>query len=292
MKSPNFRIKAVLAGFCLLALLYAGYSQEARPPEANKNNDLVLVNVTVTDPLNRIVEGLQKEHFRLFVNKTAQAISYFAHREVPVSIAIACDLSDETESTRKQSDAAVARFLRSANPNDEFFLVLFNDKASLIKSLSYPSAVSDNESYINKVADLSVLHQGITVGLQMLKKDCEKKALAVITAESKAVIDAIYTAQEVAKQSGLQVYTIQKHGWEMDNTQPFGRTYVVNEVQEVGYYLDLIYSELRNQYVLGYLPSGRRGPDSERKISVKLDPPKNYPKLTARVARDNYSPQQ
>ncbi len=292
MKSPNFRIKTALAGLCLFALLYAGYSQEARLPGVEKNKDLILVNVTVTDPLNRIVEGLQKEHFRLYENKTAQAISYFAHREVPVSMAIACDLSDEAEPTRKQTGDAVARFLRSANPNDEFFLVLFNDKASLIKTLRYPSGVAFNESYINKVADLSVLHQGIMVGLEMVKKDREKKALAVITAESKVVIDAIFTARDVAKQPGLQVYTIQKHGSEMDLTQTFGRTYVVNDVQEVGYYLDLIYAELRNQYVLGYLPLVKRGPDSERKISVKLDPPKNYPKLTARVVRDNYSPQQ
>ena len=290
MRFTIFRIEVAIVGLCVSALLSEGNSQEVRPPEPDKSRDVVLVNVTVTDPVNRIVEGLQKNHFRLYENKTAKVITYFAHQEIPLSFAIVCDLSEAAETTRKETDVAIRSFLQSANSSDEFFLVLFNDKSALVKSISYQRSATEKVGYFNQIAGLSALDQAVLVGLKMVKNDCDKKALVVVTAASKMEIDMAYRTWQLEKQPRLQVYTIQKHGWEMETVKPYGRTFVVDDIDDVGYYLNLAYVELRNQYVLGYSPSNKKGPAVAPKISVKLNPPQGFPKLTARIANDYSTP--
>jgi Ca-activated chloride channel homolog len=92
---------------------------------------LVLVNVTVTDPYDRCVTGLEKENFRVFEDGTQQEIVNFSSEDVPISIGVIFDMSGSMSDKLEKARQAAVQFLRAANPRDEFFLVSFNDYARL-----------------------------------------------------------------------------------------------------------------------------------------------------------------
>ena len=93
---------------------------------------LVQINVTVTDPLNRFVTGLEKEHFRLFEDKIEQKILDFSSEDAPLSIGLVFDTSGSMGPKLQKSRQAAVQFFKTANPEDEFFLVEFNDRPELV----------------------------------------------------------------------------------------------------------------------------------------------------------------
>lgn len=84
---------------------------------------LVLVNVTVTDPYDRLVTGLGKENFRVFEDGTQQEIANFSTEDVPISIGLIFDMSGSMSDKLEKARQAAVQFLKTANPRDEFFLV-------------------------------------------------------------------------------------------------------------------------------------------------------------------------
>jgi VWFA-related protein len=105
---------------------------EQRSGNIRVDTALVQINVTVTDPLNRFVTGLEKEHFRLFEDKIEQTIRNFSSEEAPLSIGLVFDTSGSMGPKLQKSRQAAAQFFKTANPEDEFFLVEFNDRPELV----------------------------------------------------------------------------------------------------------------------------------------------------------------
>src|ERR1041384_3989416 len=107
-------------------------------PKANIRVDstLVLIPVTVTDPLNRFVTGLDKENFKVFEDKKEQEISQFSSEDAPLSIGVIFDCSGSMGSKLEKSRQAVAQFFKTANPEDEFFLIQFGDSAELVQGFT------------------------------------------------------------------------------------------------------------------------------------------------------------
>ncbi len=84
--------------------------------------DMVLVPVTITDPLNRLVTGLDRENFNLFEGKDRQEIKTFSSEDAPVSIGVIFDMSGSMSSKIERAREAVVEFFKTANPQDEFFM--------------------------------------------------------------------------------------------------------------------------------------------------------------------------
>ena len=82
--------------------------------------DLVLVSVTITDPMNRLVTGLDKENFSLFEGKDQQEIKHFSSEDAPVSLGVIFDMSGSMASKIERAREAVVEFFKTANPQDEF----------------------------------------------------------------------------------------------------------------------------------------------------------------------------
>src|SRR4051794_5758761 len=67
---------------------------DKQPPSTLKIDvDLVLVNATVTDPLNRYVSGLEAQHFQIWEDKVEQKVEYFSAEDVPISVGVIFDVS-------------------------------------------------------------------------------------------------------------------------------------------------------------------------------------------------------
>src|SRR5205085_12578779 len=106
--------------------------------------DLVLVNVTVTDPMNRLVTGLDKENFQLFEGAKNEEIKHFASEDAPISLGVIFDMSGSMSDKIEKAREAVVEFFKTANPQDEFFLIAFSDRPELLSD--FTRSVEDIQS--------------------------------------------------------------------------------------------------------------------------------------------------
>src|SRR5262249_30133633 len=100
-----------------------GDSVRTHAPMITKKVDLVLVPVTVTDPMNRLVTGLDKENFAVYEGKEQQDVRHFSSEDAPISLGVIFDMSGSMSSKIERAREAVTEFFKTANPQDEFFMI-------------------------------------------------------------------------------------------------------------------------------------------------------------------------
>ena len=288
-----------------LCLAWSGAAQDPKSqPKAifRVGVETVFVKVSVTDPLNRYVTGLEQEHFRIYEDKVEQTLSHFSQQSAPISAGIIFDVSGSMKDNFNIQSAknAIMRFLQAGNPEDEYFLVTFNQTTTLVQGFTRQSSVIQNEVALKQPGGRTALYDAVYMGLDQIKGGKnEKKALILITdGEDNS---SRYTAAEVrefAKECDVQIYAIGEEGKlgygraEIQNIVGItgGRPFFPNNFNELDYYIDLIHAELRNQYVLGYVPTNKIHDGKWRKIRVRLDPPAGLPKLIVKAKEGYYAP--
>ena len=284
----------------------------AKPGDKNPMRvdvDLALVNVTVTDPYNRLVTGLEAENFRIFEDNLEQEITHFSSEDVPVSIGVVLDLSGSMTNKIDKSRMAALQFFKTANPQDEYFVVSFNEHAEL--SSPFTSSVEDIETRLmftaakGRTALLDAIYLGLS---QMRGARNQKKAVLVISDGGDN--HSRYSEHDIrsfVKEADTQIYAIGLYDPAGARATPEevngpallneltemsgGRTFAVSNLNDLPDIAIKIGMELRNQYVLGYRPSNRARDGKWRKIKVKLRPPKGLPPLNVYAKSGYYSPQ-
>ncbi len=266
--------------------------------------DLTLVGVSVTDPMGRLVTGLEQSDFRVFEDGEEQEIVRFISEDVPVSIGVIFDMSGSMSDKIEKSRKAAVQFFRTANPQDEFFLVDFNDRAQLDSAFTTRVDQLQDRLLYTAARGLTALYDGVYLGLsQMHTGHNTKKALLIISDGGDN--HSRYTETEIRKfvrEADVQIYAIglfepdggptpeERGGPALlhDLTQMTGgRLFVVRNLSDLPDIATKISMDLRNQYVLGYRPSNHAHDGKWRKIKVKLHPPKGLPPLTV-YARSGY----
>ena len=288
--------------------MFAGISlhgqspQKPAPPIFRVGVETVFVKVSVTDPLNRYVTGLEKEHFKIYEDKVEQTINHFTQESAPVSVGIIFDVSGsmKTNNNIQKAKNAIVRFLESGNPADEYCLITFNERTSLIQSFTHQSTTIRSEMALKQAGGRTAMYDAVYMGLDEIKGGKnEKKALILITdGEDNSSRYSISEVREFAKESDVQIYAIGEQG-ELGYGRGLiqnivsltgGRSFFPNNFNELDYYIDLIHAELRNQYILGYSPTNKAHDGKWRKIQVKLDPPEGLPKLIVHAKEGYYAP--
>ncbi len=267
--------------------------------------EMTLVGATVTDPLGRIVTGLEREDFRIFEDGVEQEVTWFSSQDVPVSIGVIFDMSGSMTDKIDRSRQAAVQFFRTANPQDEFFLVNFNDRARLVSE--FTPSVDDLQSRLSDTSarGLTALYDGVYLGLSQMKgAHNTKKALLILSDGGDN--HSRYSESEVRRyvqEADVQIYAIGLFNSEStpeeragpsllyDLTQMTGgRVFTVSNVNELPDIAAKISLELRNQYVLGYTPSHRDHDGKWRKIKVRLHPPKGLPPLSVFAKTGYFAP--
>jgi Ca-activated chloride channel family protein len=272
------------------------------------NVDMVLVPVTVTDPLNRLVTGLEKEDFQVYENNGEQKIASFACEDAPVSIGIIFDLSGSMTSKLIRAREAILQFIKTANPQDEFFVIGFNDRPELIED--FTSSIEDIEARLamvhagHRTALLDAIYYGIA---KMKDAHHERKALLVVSDGGDN--RSRYTEGEVraaVREADVEIYSIgvfdpyaptpeERTGpmlLDDISTSTGGRLFRVDDVDEMSDIAEKISTELRNQYVIGYKPTDLARDGKWRKVKVKINPPPGLPPLTVYARTGYYAPLQ
>ena len=271
--------------------------------------ELALVNVTVTDSYDRLVTGLEPENFRVFEDNVEQEIVSFSSEDIPISIGVILDLSGSMANKIGRAKEAALQFLKTANPQDEFFLVGFNDHAQLLSP--FTSDVEDLQSHM-----LSVSAKGKTALLdaiylstsQMRVANNGKRALLVISDGGDN--NSRYNEKDikrVVREANTQLYSIgifEQLAYRSRTPEELngptllselteltgGRSFAVENLSNLPDIAAKIGEELRNQYVLGFRPSHKAHDARWRKIKVKLRAPKGLPPLTAYAKTGYYAP--
>jgi Ca-activated chloride channel homolog len=306
---------------CLLVLLTSRLlflGQETENPEsspATKSGqssikvevDLVLVNATVTDPSNRFVTGLEKDHFQLFEDKVEQKITQFSNEDIATSIGLLFDVSSSMgDKIGRAKDAAIA-FLKTSNPEDEFFLLTFADKPSLDEEFTNDVAEIQNRLAYKGAKGSTTLYDAVYLGLEKMKQGHNpKKAILVITdGEDTRSRYSLINVRNAVKESDVQIYAIGiVNSYYSDFSQgrsgraileemteiTGGKAYFPNSVYELEDICTKIAIELKNQYVLGYASTNPAKDGRWRKIKVKLNAPKGLPSLSVRSKTGYFAP--
>src|SRR6516162_7625057 len=185
---------------------------ETNTPRSNIRVDTTLVQipVTVTDPLNRFVTGLEAENFRVFEDKAEQKLVQFSNEDAPLAIGIAFDCSGSMGNKLEKSRQAVTQFFKTANPEDEFFLVEFNDNPTLVSGFTHNTEQIQNKLTFTQSKGKTALLDGIIMSMNEMKKAKNpRKALLVISDGGDN--NSRYTEGEIknrVKEADVQVYAI------------------------------------------------------------------------------------
>jgi Ca-activated chloride channel homolog len=260
------------------------------------NVDVVLVPVTVTDPLTRIVTGLDRQNFRLFDNDKQQEIEYFYTQDAPISVGIIFDNSGSMSQAINDSRQAVIEFMKKSNPEDEFFLITFSNKPVLMGDFTEdPDAIQGKLVY-TMPGGLTALWDAIYLGVNKMRSaKYTKKALLVISdgGENRSRY-TFKEMQRVVRESDVQIYGVAISGsdlspWDMASmSDSTGGRLFEGPASTFADMAEKIASELRNQYVLGYKPKDLTRNGKFHKIRVKLQPPRGLPPLTASAKKSGY----
>ena len=271
--------------------------------------DLALVNVTVTDPHDRLVTGLEPDNFRIFENNIEEEILFFSSEDVPISVGVIFDLSGSMTNKVGKAKEAALQFFKTANPQDEFFLVSFNERAELIST--FTTSVEDLQSSLlsSSPKGRTALLDGIYLGLsEMRTARNAKRALLIISDGGDN--HSRYTQSDIkrlVREANTQLYSVgifDPFGNRARTTEELngptllsevteltgGRAFEVENVNELPDIATKIGAELRNQYVLGYRPSNKSHDSRWRKIKIKLRPPKGLPPLSVYAKTGYYAP--
>jgi Ca-activated chloride channel family protein len=270
--------------------------------------DLVLVPVTITDPMNRLVTGLEKENFELFEGGSKEEIKSFSSEDAPVSLGVIFDSSGSMSSKMDRAKDAVMEFFKTANPQDEFFMITFSDEPEVVND--FTSSVDDIQGKLvftvprKRTALLDAIYMGVT---KMREAKYAKKALLIISDGGDN--HSRYTENEIkalVKEADVMVYAIGIYDryfpTEEERLGPAllgevaeltgGRAFTVENPNDLADVATKIGVELRNQYVLGYRPKLIVRDGKWRKIRVKLLPPKGLPPLRVYARTGYYGPQE
>jgi Ca-activated chloride channel family protein len=281
-------------------ILTAQIKKQPSPPIFKVDVETVFVKVSVTDPLNRYVTGLEKEHFKVYEDNVEQTITHFSQQSAPISAGIIFDVSASMKDNNniRKAKNAISRFLESGNPEDENFLITFNNKTNLAQDFTDQNTSLQNEAAFQKPGGTTALYDAVYMGLDKIKEGKrEKKALIIITdGEDNSSRYSAGEIREFAKELDVQVYAIGEEGtlgsgrFEIQNIVNLtgGRAFFPTNFSELDYYIDLIHAELRSQYVLGYNPTNKSHDGKWRRIKVKLDAPQGLPKLIVK-AKEGYN---
>jgi Ca-activated chloride channel family protein len=270
--------------------------------------NLVLVPLTVTDPLDRLVTGLEKENFFLYENNRLQQLKTFSSEDAPVSIGVVLDLSGSMSNKVIRARDSVLQFMKTANPQDEFFVIGFNDRPELIED--FTNSVDDIEARLATVraGHRTALLDAIYFGLEKMKQaKYERKALLIVSDGGDN--RSRYTEGEgrsSVREAGVQIYSIgifdpyastteERNGPILLNdvsNETGGRLFRVDDVTEMADIATKISAELRNEYVLGYRPDDNKRDGKWRKLKVKLVPPQGLPLLSVHARTGYYAPLQ
>ncbi len=284
---------------------------ETRERPIRVDVELVLVNVSVIDPYNRFVTGLEKEHFQIFEDKKKQNVLHFSNEDVPISIGLLFDASGSMSGKMDKARMAVQQFFRTANPQDEFFLIDFNDRPHHVVDFTRDADLLQSKLSFTEAKGRTALLDAIYLGLNEMRKASHSRKVLLVISDG-GDNHSRYTERDikrVVREADVQIYAVgiyEPYSSRSRTPEELagpsllteiaemtgGRQFPVENLNDLPDIARKIGRELRNLYVVGYAPTNSKRDGKWRKIQVKLTPPRGLPPLHLYNKSGYYAPLQ
>jgi Ca-activated chloride channel homolog len=255
----------------------------------NVNVDVVVLHATAQDRRNSLVSGLDKDDFQVYEDGVLQRIKYFSHEDIPVTVGLVVDNSGSMGPKHPDVVAAALAFARSSNPQDQMFVVDFNEKVTfgLPDSIPFTDQESELEVALSRIADTgeTALYDAVAAALEHLKKgNRDKKVLIVISdGGDNASRHSLSQILAMAGRPDAIIYTIGIFDEQDDDRNPGvlkrlakdtgGEAFFPESSKDIVPICLQIAHDIRNQYTLAYVPTNKKRDGTYRVIQVKASAP-------------------
>lgn len=307
MRRPTFRksiFAIAAAGFCAAAIVSAAPLSRQDDSTLVVDVELVTLPVSVTDRDGQPIHGLEQQYFRVFEDGVEQRIELFKQEDQPISVGLVIDTSASmnNQNKRERASSGALEFVREGNPDDETFIVTFNDEALLEQDFTHSlgNLIDTLEDIYNRGE--TAVYDAIYLAVDYVEDSgrLDKKALLVVSdGEDNA---SIYDKEEVIErlqESDVSLYIIglleqndqrgglfraspskrARNAFEDLAEASGGRAFFPESLDEVEELCRQIAHDLRNHYTIGYHPTNTAYDGTLREIEVEVERPDGFPRM-------------
>jgi len=271
--------------------------------------EMVVLHVTVSDDRGQYPQNLAGSDFRVYEDKVEQKVSLFSHEDIPVTMGLVVDNSGSMREKRQQVSTAAMTFVKTSNPQDEAFVVNFNDEYYLDTEGEFTNDQQNLNEALSRIDSRgsTALYDAVIGSLNHLKKGHkDKRVLLLITdGDDDASRSSLADTVRAAEKSNAAIYAVgvfsaddRKNDKKMvrNSTRILnqlaqatgGQAYFPETLDEVTPLCEQIAREIRNQYTIGYYPTNEALDGTFRTVKVDVMAP-GHAKLTARTRTGYYA---
>jgi Ca-activated chloride channel homolog len=296
-------------------------SPTAPPPQTHKEYtipvdvNLVVLHATVLDKDKRTVDNLKQNSFQVYEDGILQNISVFSHADLPVTMGIVIDDSGSMKTKRQAVNSAALTFVKTSNPQDQVFVVNFNDAPYLDTPGDFAANIEELKAALDKIDSRggTALYDALTASLDHLKRgNRDRKVLLVVTdGEDNSSRYSFEELLKYSQKSNATIYTIgllgdeepdglfNKHGAGPRHAEKIlrqlavatgGVAYFPKSLEEVESICSGIARDIRDQYTLAYYPLNKKKDGTFRTVRVEARDPNKRTRLVVRTSPGYYAP--
>jgi VWFA-related protein len=311
MLRPN-KLLLTTTIFAILAAVLLRAQQAPKPPAEESgatfrsDTRVVVLHTTVVDKAGHLVTNLGKDAFTVYENNVQQQIKYFKREDIPVSMGLIIDNSGSMRDKRAKVEAASLALVKDSNPDDECFVVNFNDEAflDLPHGKEFTSDIKEMEEALTRIDSRggTAMRDAIRMSIDHLKEKAhkDKRVLVVVTdGNDNSSVVSLENLVKASQQSEVLLYAVgllsEEERREAKRAQRAlealaeatgGEAFFPKDVSEVDRIAHQVARNIRNQYTIQYTPSNTAMDGSYRQIKVSVNAP-GHP--TARTRSGYYA---
>jgi Ca-activated chloride channel homolog len=256
------------------------------------SSDLVVVHATVTERRGTYVSGLTQDAFQIFEDGSAQAISFFAEQDAPVTVGLLVDDSGSMWPHRERVVAAVQSFASVSNPEDELFALAFNERVRAALPPTSPFTIATGALHEALAATLigrglTAMHDAVVAGLEYVMLGTRERRALIVVSDGGDNASAATESQmlRAAQASDAVIYTVGLVDPAASNRDANprllrrlaettgGQAFNPKDSRRVGEVLESISRDIRHSYTLGYVSTNPRRDGALRRIEVRVQAP-------------------
>lgn len=300
-KQRNCALCAAALGFAAMASAQAVKPAAAPDPVVDSgavfrsDTRVVDLHATVMDQSGHLVTNLPREAFTVYENDVKQQIREFRREDVPISLGLIIDNSGSMRSKRAKVEAAALALVKDSNPQDEVFVVNFNDEAfnDLPHGEDFTSNIQEMEEALKRIDSRggTAMRDAMRMAIDHLKEKAhrEKKVLVVVTdGDDNSSLVSLANLVKASQQTGVLIYSVgllsEEEPEEARRAQQAldalaeatgGEAFFPKDVSEVDRIAHQVAHNIRNQYSIVYAPANQEMDGTFRRIRLVVNAPGN-----------------
>jgi Ca-activated chloride channel family protein len=285
MRRPNRKLSAIILACCLICLAAAAQDLTLFRAETRE----VVLHTTVVDRDDKLVTNLPQKAFRVFESGVEQQIKVFKREDIPVSLGLVIDNSGSMRDKRQRVEAATLQLVKASNPQDQVFIVNFNDEAYL--DVPFTGDTAKLEEGVARIDSRggTAMRDAIAMSIDYMRSDgkLDKKVILAVT-DGNDNMSSISLEQLVqkAQQAEVLIYVVgllneedkgeakkARRALDAITSASGGLPYYPEAVSDISAIALQVAHEIRNQYTIAYTPSNATLDGAFRPIKVAVSGP-------------------